>query len=143
MEKSKKCTYVSLFEHVDENSIEQTQIDTNANNQEQSIKFNSDEIKIILSSIEIINRNANRKEESKSIKILKKYTRQKNIILSHRKKEFFKFIKENYEPNFYQINREFLNTDEIYDERVVNAEDRPLIGEMDDFVIKNNNIGNN
>ena len=143
MEKSKKCTYVSLFEHVNENSIEQTQIDTNANNQEQSIKFNSDEIKIILSSIEIINRNANRKEESKSIKILKKYTRQKNIILSHRKKEFFKFIKENYEPNFYQINREFLNTDEIYDERVVNAEDRPLIGEMDDFVIKNNNIGNN
>ena len=143
MEKSKKGTYVSLFEHVDENSIEQTQIDTNANNQEQSIKFNSDEIKIILSSIEIINRNANRKEESKSIKILKKYTRQKNIILSHRKKEFFKFIKENYEPNFYQINREFLNTDEIYDERVVNAEDRPLIGEMDDFVIKNNNIGNN
>ena len=143
MEKSKKVTYVSLFEHVNENSIEQTQIDTNANNQEQSIKFNSDEIKIILSSIEIINRNANRKEESKSIKILKKYTRQKNIILSHRKKEFFKFIKENYEPNFYQINREFLNTDEIYDERVVNAEDRPLIGEMDDFVIKNNNIGNN
>ncbi len=143
MEKSKKGTYVSLFEHVNENSIEQTQIDTNANNQEQSIKFNSDEIKIILSSIEIINRNANRKEESKSIKILKKYTRQKNIILSHRKKEFFKFIKENYEPNFYQINREFLNTDEIYDERVVNAEDRPLIGEMDDFVIKNNNIGNN
>ena len=143
MEKSKKCTYVSLFEHVNENSIEQTQIDTNANNQEQSIKFNSDEIKIILSSIEIINRNANRKEESKSIKILKKYTRQKNIILSHRKKEFFKFIKENYEPNFYQINREFLNTDEIYDERVINAEDRPLIGEMDDFVIKNNNIGNN
>ena len=143
MEKSKKGTYVSLFEHVNENSIEQTQIDTNANNQEQSIKFNSDEIKIILSSIEIINRNANRTEESKSIKILKKYTRQKNIILSHRKKEFFKFIKENYEPNFYQINREFLNTDEIYDERVVNAEDRPLIGEMDDFVIKNNNIGNN
>ena len=143
MEKSKKGTYVSLFEHVNENSIEQTQIDTNANNQEQSIKFNSDEIKIILSSIEIINRNANRKEESKSIKILKKYTRQKNIILSHRKKEFFKFIKENYEPNFYQINREFLNADEIYDERVVNAEDRPLIGEMDDFVIKNNNIGNN
>ena len=143
MEKSKKGTYVSLFEHVNENSIEQTQIDTNANNQEQSIKFNSDEIKIILSSIEIINRNANRKEESKSIKILKKYTRQKNIILSHRKKEFFKFIKENYEPNFYQINREFLNTDEIYDERVVNAEDRPLIGEMDDFVIKNNNIANN
>ena len=143
MEKSKKGTYVSLFEHVNENSIEQTQIDTNANNQEQSIKFNSDEIKIILSSIEIINRNANRKEESKSIKILKKYTRQKNIILSHRKKEFVKFIKENYEPNFYQINREFLNTDEIYDERVVNAEDRPLIGEMDDFVIKNNNIGNN
>ena len=143
MEKSKKGTYVSLFEHVNENSIEQTQIDTNANNQEQSIKFNSDEIKIILSSIEIINRNANRKEESKSIKILKKYTRQKNIILSHRKKEFFKFIKENYEPNFYQINREFLNTDEIYDERVVNAEDRPLIGEMDDFVIKNNNIDNN
>ena len=143
MEKSKKGTYVSLFEHVNENSIEQTQIDTNSNNQEQSIKFNSDEIKIILSSIEIINRNANRKEESKSIKILKKYTRQKNIILSHRKKEFFKFIKENYEPNFYQINREFLNTDEIYDERVVNAEDRPLIGEMDDFVIKNNNIGNN
>ena len=143
MEKSKKGAYVSLFEHVNENSIEQTQIDTNANNQEQSIKFNSDEIKIILSSIEIINRNANRKEESKSIKILKKYTRQKNIILSHRKKEFFKFIKENYEPNFYQINREFLNTDEIYDERVVNAEDRPLIGEMDDFVIKNNNIGNN
>ena len=143
MEKSKKGTYVSLFEHVNENSIEQTQIDTNANNQEQSIKFNSDEIKIILSSIEIINRNANRKEESKSIKILKKYTRQKKIILSHRKKEFFKFIKENYEPNFYQINREFLNTDEIYDERVVNAEDRPLIGEMDDFVIKNNNIGNN
>ena len=143
MEKSKKVTYVSLFEHVNENSIEQTQIDTNANNQEQSIKFNSDEIKIILSSIEIINRNANRKEESISIKILKKYTRQKNIILSHRKKEFFKFIKENYEPNFYQINREFLNTDEIYDERVVNAEDRPLIGEMDDFVIKNNNIGNN
>ena len=143
MEKSKKGTYVSLFEHVNENSIEQTQIDTNANNQEQSIKFNSDEIKIILSSIEIINRNANRKEEYKSIKILKKYTRQKNIILSHRKKEFFKFIKENYEPNFYQINREFLNTDEIYDERVVNAEDRPLIGEMDDFVIKNNNIGNN
>ena len=143
MEKSKKGTYVSLFEHVNENSIEQTQIDTNANNQEQSIKFNSDEIKIILSSIEIINRNANRKEESKSIKILKKYTRQKNIILSHRKKEFFKFIKENYEPNFYQINREFLNTDEIYDERVVNAEDRPLIGEMDDFVIKNNNIGDN
>ena len=143
MEKSKKGTYVSLFEHVNENSIEQTQIDTNANNQEQSIKFNSDEIKIILSSIEIINRNANRKEESKSIKILKKYTRQKNIILSHRKKEFFKFIKENYEPNFYQINREFLNTDEIYDERVINAEDRPLIGEMDDFVIKNNNIGNN
>ena len=143
MEKSKKGTYVSLFEHVNENSIEQTQIDTNANNQEQSIKFNSDEIKIILSSIEKINRNANRKEESKSIKILKKYTRQKNIILSHRKKEFFKFIKENYEPNFYQINREFLNTDEIYDERVVNAEDRPLIGEMDDFVIKNNNIGNN
>ena len=143
MEKSKKGTYVSLFEHVNENSIEQTQIDTNANNQEQSIKFNSDEIKIILSSIEIINRNANRKEESKSIKILKKYTRQKNIILSHRKKEFFKFIKENYEPNFYQINREFLNTDEIYDERVVNAEDRPLIGEMDDFVIKNNNICNN
>ena len=143
MEKSKKGTYVSLFEHVNENSIEQTQIDTNANNQEQSIKFNSDEIKIILSSIEIIKRNANRKEESKSIKILKKYTRQKNIILSHRKKEFFKFIKENYEPNFYQINREFLNTDEIYDERVVNAEDRPLIGEMDDFVIKNNNIGNN
>ena len=143
MEKSKKGTYVSLFEHVNENSIEQTQIDTNANNQEQSIKFNSDEIKIILSSIEIINRNANRKEESKSIKILKKYTRQKNIILIHRKKEFFKFIKENYEPNFYQINREFLNTDEIYDERVVNAEDRPLIGEMDDFVIKNNNIGNN
>ena len=143
MEKSKKGTYVSLFEHVNENSIEQTQIDTNTNNQEQSIKFNSDEIKIILSSIEIINRNANRKEESKSIKILKKYTRQKNIILSHRKKEFFKFIKENYEPNFYQINREFLNTDEIYDERVVNAEDRPLIGEMDDFVIKNNNICNN
>ena len=143
MEKSKKGTYVSLFEHVNENSIEQTQIDTNTNNQEQSIKFNSDEIKIILSSIEIINRNANRKEESKSIKILKKYTRQKKIILSHRKKEFFKFIKENYEPNFYQINREFLNTDEIYDERVVNAEDRPLIGEMDDFVIKNNNIGNN
>ena len=143
MEKSKKGTYVSLFEHVNEISIEQTQIDTNANNQEQSIKFNSDEIKIILSSIEIINRNANRKEESKSIKILKKYTRQKKIILSHRKKEFFKFIKENYEPNFYQINREFLNTDEIYDERVVNAEDRPLIGEMDDFVIKNNNIGNN
>ena len=143
MEKSKKGTYASLFEHVNENSIEQTQIDTNANNQEQSIKFNSDEIKIILSSIEIINRNANRKEESKSIKILKKYTRQKKIILSHRKKEFFKFIKENYEPNFYQINREFLNTDEIYDERVVNAEDRPLIGEMYDFVIKNNNIGNN
>ena len=143
MEKSKKGTYVSLFEHVNENSIEQTQIDTNANNQEQSIKFNSDEIKIILSSIEIINRNANRTEESKSIKILKKYTRQKNIILSHRKKEFFKFIKENYEPNFYQINREFLNTDEIYDERVVNTEDRPLIGEMDDFVIKNNNIDNN
>ena len=143
MEKSKKGTYVSLFEHVNENSIEQTQIDTNANNQEQSIKFNSDEIKIILSSIEIINRNANRKEESKSIKILKKYTRQKNIILSHRKKEFFKFIKENYEPNFYQINREFLNTDEIYDERVVNAEDRPLIGEMDDFVIKNGGVGNN
>ena len=143
MEKSKKGTYVSLFEHVNENSIEQTQIDTNANNQEQSIKFNSDEIKIILSSIEIINRNANRKEESKSIKILKKYTRQKNIILSHRKKEFFKFIKENYEPNFYQINREFLNTDEIYDERVVNTEDRPLIGEIDDFVIKNNNIDNN
>ena len=143
MEKSKKGTYVSLFEHVNENSIEQTQIDTNANNQEQSIKFNSDEIKIILSSIEIINRNANRTEESKSIKILKKYTRQKNIILSNRKKEFFKFIKENYEPNFYQINREFLNTDEIYDERVVNAEDRPLIGEMDDFVIKNNNIGSN
>ena len=143
MEKSKKGTYVSLFEHVNENSIEQTQIDTNANNQEQSIKFNSDEIKIILSSIEIINRNANRKEESKSIKILKKYTRQKNIILSHRKKEFFKFIKENYEPNFYQINREFLNTDEIYDERVVNAEDRPLIGDMEDFVIKNNNIVNN
>ena len=143
MEKSTKGKSVSLFEHVNENSNEQTQIDTNANNQEQSIKFNSDEIKIILSSIEIINRNANRKEESKSIKILKKYTRQKNIILSHRKKEFFKFIKENYEPNFYQINREFLNTDEIYDERVVNAEDRPLIGEMDDFVIKNNNIGNN
>ena len=143
MEKSKKGTYVSLFEHVNENSNEQTQIDTKANNQEQSIKFNSDEIKIILSSIEIINRNANRTEESKSIKILKKYTRQKNIILSHRKKEFFKFIKENYEPNFYQINREFLNTDEIYDERVVNAEDRPLIGEMDDFVIKNNNIGSN
>ena len=143
METSKKGTYVSLFEHVNENSIEQTQIDTNANNQEQSIKFNSDEIKIILSSIEIINRNANRKEESKSIKILKKYTRQKKIILSHRKKEFFKFIKENYEPNFYQINREFLNTDEIYDERVVNAEDRPLIGEMDDFVIKNGGVGNN
>ena len=39
MEKSKKGTYVSLFEHVNENSIEQTQIDTNANNQEQSIKF--------------------------------------------------------------------------------------------------------